>query len=159
MQKILLIATLFILTGCGSDTATTETNQTKFKIGNTTLSTEVPKHWTNIPLKNADEVFIAESGNTNFIILRKNGYTENIKNTILNDLKENLFSFSLQAQSEHQWQFLGKLSARTPQRDFYQKIIPIAGTSQYLWGSCSSDYIESIRSDCPSILDNWVIVN
>ncbi len=159
MQKIFLILSLFILTGCGSDSTPLEKQQAKFKIRNTTFSVEIPKDWSSIPLKYPDEVFVAGHGDTNFIILQKNGYQQNMKDVIINDLKNNLFSFSLLAQSENQWQFLGKLSARTSRREFFQKIIPITGTTQYLWGSCSADYFEGLDSECSSILEHWKVVN
>ncbi len=157
MKKILLSILLLLLSGC-SFGPVEEVNQTSFKIADSVFSVTLPQDWSSQPLDSKKgEVIVAQKADQNFIIMRQYPFQDNVSDSILGQFKSDFFSFQILEKNINTWKFYGKLKFDTPQREFHQKVIPVAGTSEFLIGSCSFDHMESRESDCPNILKNWEI--
>ncbi len=157
-KKILLISFCVFLTGCfGSDEQIT-VNVQKFKIEDTTFEVSLPETWEILtPNNQKGEVILAQKNDENLVITHQNNYSKDTANMIVKSLEKNFFSFELISANQDSWMFKGKLSAKSPSREFQQKIIQVPNSTQFLYESCSAEIFEGIESDCLSTLESFKI--
>ena len=171
MQKYILLSfCALLLFGCGQDdpitlplqqnSVQTESGnlQRTFGIKDSKWTSSFPNGWNfvNPPAANTPTVLLAQNNTGSFVVIQK---TSDIQAPSVTDFveqtKSDFHSFQLISESENQWSFSGQLSPEDPVRNFYQKIELIAGTNNYLYGSCSHEITQDLSADCTSILNNW----
>lgn len=158
MRKFLLIGFSVFLTGCFGSTSISEYDTKKFKISFSTFETIIPKEWMNIdPNNKKNEIMVAQKNDQNFIILHQDKFHNDLPSMIIENLEHSFFSFKLLDQKDLEWRFQGKVSTENPTREFYQKIVPIPNSTQFLLGSCSFEPFEDRTSDCEQISADWGI--
>ncbi len=157
MKNFLLIFCVF-LSGCFNGNDPESINLQKFKINNTTFEISLPRTWEILtPNNKKGEIILAQKNDQNIIITHQYNFSEKTPEIIINSLKKNLFSFKLLEKKEDIWLFEGKLSVKTLKRNFYQKIVLIPDSKEFLLGSCSSEVFENRKSDCNEILASFGI--
>ncbi len=157
MKKILLIGFCVFLTGCFGDNYSRSKNHTeKFKIENSLFKFELTEEWETLtPNNKKGEVILAQKNDENLVITHQNNYEKNITDIIIKSLEKNFFSFKLINKNKNNWQFKGKLTAKSPLRKFYQKIIQIPDSNHFLYASCSNEIFEDRESECVDILKSF----
>jgi hypothetical protein len=160
----ILIVSLFFW-GCGdSNSGISLSNQkdqelTEYiHIGNQHWSIEKPEKWSlleNLYKKESYAIFAMEYRDQKFIIQQNQESDKNLEETIFNNAKNDLFFFYPVEFSTNLWKYRGKLDAKTPLREFWQKTYRLKTYPYILIGTCSFEYAPEKEHDCEKIIDSW----
>jgi hypothetical protein len=115
----------------------------------------LPKTWEKVssqPEKGI--IFLAREGTQNLAISHEKGFSDNLVENLLKTTKNSLSMVEEISQTNDSLIFRGKLSATTPMREFYQKILAGPNNEKFLLISCSQEIANLERLDCPEILDS-----
>lgn len=172
MKKILTVFVVsLLLYGCGgsgdeaentsknSETATATESNIEISLGESVWNMTLPKTWEKLkafPEKGV--IFLAREGTQNIAISHEAGFTENISERLLKTLQDSLSMVEVLSEEGDTLIFRGKLSATTPMREFYQKVVPIAETGKFLLISCSQEVANLQTLNCPAILDSIYLI-
>ena len=162
---MLALSCLFFLAGCGnSDDATfpenpansTETQSSaavRLALGSKKWTMSLPKTWEKVsPFPKKGVLFLAREGTQNIVITHERGFSPNLLDTLFETTKNSLDTIEKISQTDDSLIFRGKLSATTPMREFYQKVLIGPNSEKFLLISCSQEVSKLDKLDCPDIL-------
>ncbi len=164
MKKIFLVLScLIFLSGCGTENSDESSANfsddsqelpIELSLGERKWQMSLPKNWETVPAKpQKGIIFLARFGSQNLVISNEVGNDSDLIKTLLETTKKSLDMIEPISQTEDTLIFRGKLSATTPQREFYQKVL-LGPENRYLLVSCSQEVVNLEKLDCPEILNS-----
>jgi len=165
MKKLLIVFVCgLFLYGCGGSSDTENpansgddvaSSQIEVSLGENKWLMNLPANWEKIPAyPEKGVIFLARRGTQNLVITHEKGYTDNLIETLFQTTAKSLDIIEKLEQTEDSLIFRGKLSATTPMREFYQKILVGPQQKKFLLVSCSQEVANLDELDCPDILDS-----
>ena len=165
MKKLLIVFVCgLFLYGCGGSNDTENpansgddvaSSQIEVSLGENKWLMSLPKTWEKIPAyPQKGVIFLARNGTQNVVITHEKGYSPDIIEKLFQTNAKSLDIIEKLDQSEGSLIFRGKLSATTPMREFYQKVLPGPQQEKFLLVSCSQEVANLDELDCPDILDS-----
>jgi len=125
----------------------------EISLGESIWNMSLPKTWEK--MKSFPEkgiIFLARKGTQNIAISHEEGFTENIAERLMKTTKSSLSMVEEVSIATDYLIFRGKLSATTPMREFYQKVLVGPNNEKFLLVSCSQEVSNLEKLNCPDIL-------
>ncbi len=166
MKKLLIVFVCgLFLYGCGGSNDTENpansvdtdvpNSQIAVSLGENKWLMSLPKTWEKIPAyPEKGVIFLARNGTQNIVITHEKGYSADIIEKLFQTNAKSLDIIEKLEQTEYSLIFRGKLSATTPMREFYQKILVGPQQEKFLLVSCSQEVANLDELNCPGILDS-----
>lgn len=162
MKKILVLSACVLFTGCFSGPVISSSEYNAIiPLGQSEVGIFIPTNWEKLNLPSASEnvVLLARSGSQNLALsLETNSKTTNGE-SLCEGAKNGFSPFELVLVTENECRFRGRVSANTPMREFWQKIVKAPKSDNFLLASCSQETRASNMRDCQSIINSFGILD
>ena len=159
MRRLLAFGFAIFLTGCG-ETPVAEIEIPPdwawhgFGFQSSDFRVAVPANFEILPPK-FQNLFVARAQTETFLVTSANGFAPDLTQKIAAENQSEFLAFELISISENQIRFRAKIEAEKPKLEFWQKIIALENSPNFLLGSCSFHPELDSDATCAQIISTF----